>query len=190
VAAPLELREELRGLTPAPLLKRCANLRPGGAPERRGTRLALRLLAKRIQLLTAEERAVKREINALVDQLAPQLIDQPGVGPISAAQLIVAWSHHGRLHSEAAFARLAGTPPIPASSGQTIRHRLDRGGDRQLNRALHTIIINRRRNHQATIDYIDRRTSEGKTFREAVRRLKRHLARHLYRPLEAKPQNA
>lgn len=190
VSAPTELREELRALTPARLLKRCANLRPGRSPEQRGTRLALRLLARRIQLLTAEERALKREISALVERLAPQLPDEPGVGPISAAQLIVAWSHPGRLRSEAAFARLAGAPPIPASSGQTIRHRLDRGGDRQLNRALHTIIINRRRNHQPTIAYIDRRVREGKTFREAVRCLKRFLARQLFRSLEATPQNA
>jgi transposase len=189
VAAPTELREQLRALTPAPLLKRCANLRPGRSPEQRGTRLALRLLARRIQLLTAEERALKREITALVEQLAPQLLSEPGVGPICAAQLIAAWSHPGRLRSEAAFARLAGASPIPASSGQTIRHRLDRGGDRQLNRALHTIIINRRRNHQATIAYINRRTSEGKTFREAVRCLKRFLARHLYRLLEVTPPN-
>lgn len=188
VSAPTELREQLRTLTPARLLKRCANLRPGDSPKRRGTRLALRLLARRIQLLTSEERALKREINSLVEQLAPQLLDEPGVGPISAAQIIAAWSHHGRLHSEAAFARLAGAPPIPASSGQTIRHRLDRGGDRQLNRALHTIIINRRRTHQATIAYIDKRTREGKTTREATRCLKRHLARHLFRLLEAMPQ--
>jgi transposase len=189
VTAPPELREELRTLTPARLLKRCINLRPGGTPEKHGTRLALRLLARRIQLLTAEERALKREITNLLERLAPQLLAEPGVGPISAAQIIVAWSHHRRLHSEAAFARLAGTPPIPASSGQTIRHRLDRGGDRQLNRALHTIIINRRKRDQATNTYINRRISEGKTLREAIRCLKRFLARHLYRLLEAMPQN-
>lgn len=190
VSAPTELREQLRALTPARLLKRCANLRPGDSLEQRGTRLALRLLARRIQLLTGEERALKREINSLVEHLAPRLLDEAGVGPISAAQIIAAWSHPGRLHSEAAFARLAGAPPIPASSGQTIRHRLDRGGDRQLNRALHTIIINRRRTHQATIAYIDKRVREGKTFREAVRCLKRFLARHLFRLLEAMPQHA
>ncbi len=189
VSAPTELREELRALTPARLLKRCANLRPGGSLEQRGTRLALRLLARRIQLLTAEERALKREITALVERLAPQLLAEAGVGPISAAQVIVAWSHPGRLRSEACFARLGGAPPIPASSGQTIRHRLDRGGDRQLNRALHTIIINRRKRDHATAAYIDRRVREGKTFREAVRCLKRFLARQLFRLLEATPQN-
>jgi transposase len=118
VTCPTGLREQLRALTPARLLKRCANLRPGGSLEQRGTRLALRLLARRIQLLTIEERALKREISALVERLAPQLLAEPGVGPISAAQVIVAWSHPGRLRSEACFARLGGAPPIPASSAR------------------------------------------------------------------------
>jgi transposase len=190
VTAPADLREELRGLTRARLLRRCARMRAGRALERRGTRLALRLLARRIQLLTSEERALKLEIAALVEQLAPPLQAEPGVGPITAAQVIVAWSHRGRLRSEAAFARLAGAPPIPASSGMIIRHRLDRGGDRQLNRALHTIIVSRRKHHPPTITYIDRRLSEGKSVREAIRILKRYLARSLYRTLEAMPQPA
>jgi transposase len=88
VTAPVELREQLRALTPARLLKRCAKLRPGSSLDERGTRLALRLLAQRIQLLTAEERALKREISALVEQLAPQLLAEPGIGPISAAQVL------------------------------------------------------------------------------------------------------
>jgi len=190
VTGPAPLREQLRSLTRARLLRRCAALRPGGTLAERGTRLALRLLARRIQLLDAEERALKREIAALVDELAPPLLAETGIGPISAAQVVVAWSHHGRLRSEAAFARLAGAPPIPASSGLVIRHRLDRGGDRQLNRALHTVIVNRRKHHQPTIAYIDRRISEGKTAREAVRCLKRYLARRLFRLLEEMPQAA
>src|SRR5213079_328380 len=92
------------------------------------------------------------------------------------AQLIVAWSHPGRLRSEACFARLAGVAPVPASSGQTTRHRLSRGGDRQLNRALHTVILHRRQHDPATKDYIARR--------DATRLLKRYLARHLYRALD------
>lgn len=120
----------------------------------------------------------------------PNLLDQPGIGPASAAQILLAWSHPGRLHSEAAFARLAGAAPIPASSGQTIRYRLDRGGDRQLNRALHTIILSRRKTDPETNAYIDRRTSEGKTVREAIRCLKRYLARSLYRMLEGAPMAA
>jgi transposase len=119
--------------------------------------------------------------------LAPQLLDQPGIGPLLAAQLLLSWSHPGRLRSEAAFARLAGAAPIPASSGQTIRYRLDRGGDRKLNRTLHQIIVTRRRLHQPTIDYINRRTQQGRSRREATRCLKRYLARNLYRLLEHPP---
>ena len=98
--------------------------------------------------------------------------------------MIVAWSHRGRLRSEAAFARLAGVAPVPASSGQTTRHRLSRGGDRQLNRALHTVVLHRRQHDAATKHYIARRLAEGKSRREATRLLKRYLARHLYRLLQ------
>jgi transposase len=146
--------------------------------------LALRAIARRVLQLTAEERELAGEIERLSGKLAPQLLDQPGVGPHSAAQLILSWSHPGRIRSEAAFARLAGAAPIPASSGQTIRYRLDRSGDRKLNRALHLILVTRKRTHPATIAYIERRLQEGKTRREATRCLKRYLARNLYRLLE------
>jgi len=119
-----------------------------------------------------------------VHALAPRLLDEPGIGPIVAAQLLVAWSHRGRLRSEACFARLAGVAPVPASSGKTTRNRLSRGGDRQLNRALHTVVLHRRQHDPATRDYIERRIAEGKTRRDATRLLKRYLARHLYRLLE------
>ena len=114
----------------------------------------------------------------------PELLDEPGIGPIVAAQLIVTWSHHDRVRSEACFARIAGVAPLPASSGQTIRHRLSRGGDRQLNRALHTVVLHRRHHDPATRDYIARRIAEGKSTREATRMLKRYLARHLYRVMQ------
>jgi transposase len=187
VTCPEPLRRELSPLTQGRLLSRCASLRPDQHKQNahRGTLVALKALATRTQALTREERELEREISALVDQLAPQLLTEQGVGPISAAQLVVSWSHRGRIRNEAAFARLAGAAPIPASSGQTIRHRLDRGGDRQLNRALQTIVLTRRRQHPATITYMQRRRSEGKTNREATRCLKRYLARHLYRLLEA-----
>jgi transposase len=103
----------------------------------RGSLLALRSIARRVLQLTAEERELAHEIETLTRRLAPQLLDQPGVRPHAAAQLLLSWSHQGRIHSEEAFARLAGTAPIPASSGQTIRSRLDRSGDRKPNRALH-----------------------------------------------------
>jgi transposase len=97
--------------------------------------------------------------------LQAQLLDQPGVGPLAAAQLVLSWSHRGRITSEAAFARLAGCAPIAASSGQTVRYRLDRSSDRRLNRALHMILVTRRRSHPATIAYINRRIQEGKSHR-------------------------
>jgi transposase len=189
ITTPEPLRSQLRGLTRARLLRRLAQTRPTSHrdPELGGTLLALRTVARRVQQLTVEERELGREIEKRTQKLAPQLLDEPGIGPLLAAQVVLSWSHPGRVATEAAFARLAGSAPIPASSGQTVRHRLDRGGDRQLNRALHQIIVTRRRSHPPTIDYIDRRIQEGKTRREATRCLKRYLARHLYRLLENPP---
>ena len=153
VSAPEPLRAELRSLTRAQLLRRLAAVRPERRqdPELRGTLLALRALAQRVQQLTAEERELAGEIETLTRKLAPQLLEQPGVGPLAAAQILISWSHRGRIRSEAAFARLAGCAPIPASSGQTIRYRLDRSGDRRLNRALHMILVTRRRADPPTI---------------------------------------
>ena len=188
VTAPEPLREQLRSLSTGKLLDRCSRLRrTGSTADELATRLVLRSLARRIQAATVEANELEREILGHVRALAPTLLDEPGVGPIVAAQLIVAWSHHGRLRSEAAFARLAGVAPVPASSGQTQRHRLSRGGDRQLNRALHTIALHRRQHDRTTRDYIARRIAEGKSKREATRLLKRYLARHLYRLLEQQP---
>jgi transposase len=185
VTAPDQLREELRGLPVQRLLDRCSRLRRSATatPDLLAVRLVLRTLARRIEAVTAEAAELEREILVHVRLLAPQLLDEPGVGAIVAAQLLVAWSHPGRLRSEAAFARLAGVAPVPASSGQTKRQRLSRGGDRQLNRALHTIVLHRRQHDPATKEYIARRIAEGKTRREATRLLKRYLARHLYRVL-------
>jgi transposase len=189
VTTPDPLRSELRQLTPAPLLRRLAATRPETRrdPELRGSLLALRSIARRVLQLQAEERGLTRQIETLTRKLAPQLLDQPGIGPHAAAQVIISWSHPGRIRSEAAFARLAGAAPIPASTGQTIRYRLDRSGDRKLNRALHLILVTRKRTHPPTRAYIERRIQEGKTRREATRCLKRHLARNLYRLLEHGP---
>jgi transposase len=186
VTTPEPVRRELRTLTLSRLLNRLVATRPERRrdPELRGTMLALRAVARRIQNLTIEERQLAREIEKLIQKLAPQLLEQPGVGALLAAQVVLSWSHPGRIASEAAFARLAGVAPIPASSGQTIRYRLDRGGDRKLNRTLHLILNTRKRIDPATIAYIERRMQEGKTRREANRCLKRYLARNLYRLLE------
>jgi transposase len=186
VTAAEPLRQELRGLPEGKLLDRCSRFRRSGSTgaDELASRLVLRNLARRVRAATAEAAELEREILAHVRALAPALLDEPGVGPIVAAQLIVTWSHRGRVRSEAAFARLAGVAPIPASSGQTTRHRLSRGGDRQLNRALHTIALHRRQHHAATRDYIANRIAEGKSRRDATRLLKRYLARHLYRLLQ------
>jgi transposase len=192
VTAPSGLRERLAGLGRATLVRRCCGLRArsGADPQLRASLLALRLCARRVEAATREAAALEQEIAALVERLAPALIAQRGVGPISAGTILVAWSHRGRLHSEAAFARLAGAAPIPASSGQVVRHRLDRGGDRRLNRALHTIALVRSRCDRETVAYIERKRGEGKSVREARRCLKRYLARSLFRVLEAMPDPA
>jgi transposase len=185
VTAPERLRDELRGLSEGTLLDRCIRLRRStAAADEAATKLVLRSLARRVQAATIEAAELEQEIVAHVRALAPALLDEPGVGPIVAAQLLVAWSHRGRLRSEACFARLAGVAPVPASSGQTTRHRLSRGGDRQLNRALHTIVLHRRQHDPTTRDYIAKRIAEGKSRRDATRLLKRYLARHLYRLLQ------
>jgi transposase len=184
VTAPDRLRNELRGLSEGKLLDRCSRLRRStAAADEAATRLVLRSLARRVQAATIEAAELEQEIVAHVRALAPRLLDEPGVGPIVAAQLLVAWSP-ARLRSEAAFARLAGVAPVPASSGQTVRHRLSRGGDRQLNRALHTIVLHRRQHDPATRDYIAKRIAEDKSRRDATRLLKRYVPRHLYRLLQ------
>ncbi len=190
VTAPERLRARLRGHGRQTLVRTCLQLRPQrhSAPELYASTLALRSCARRVAAASKEAAALERELRALVQALAPQLLAQRGVGPVGAAQLLVAWSHRGRLRSEAAFARLAGVAPIPASSGKLVRHRLDRGGDRKLNRALHTIALTRRRCDTTTIAYIARRRAEGKSEREAIRCLKRYLARSLFRLLEQTPQ--
>jgi transposase len=127
----------------------------------------------------------RAELAAIVNDLAPGLTDRPGIGPVSAAQAIVSFSHSGRCRNDAAFAKLAGTSPLEASSGQTTRHRLNRGGDRALNKAIHTIARTRMRSDPATRAYLARRIAEGKSKREIRRCIKRYVARQLYRALTA-----
>ena len=145
----------------------------------------IRRLVLAIREATRALKANRRELHELADQIAPGLTERPGIGPVSAAQVIVSYSHPGRVRNDAAFAALAGTSPIPASSGQTVRHRLNRGGDRALNRAVHTIAQTRMRSCPRTRDYITRRTTEGKSSREIRRAIKRYITRELYRTLTA-----
>ncbi len=187
VNAPTQLRDQLRRDNVEAQIERCARLRVMAehSIEHRATVRALRATARRIQMLNAEADDLEAELEILVAETAPELLAEPGVGAISAAQILNAWSHAGRLYSEAAFAMLAGSAPIPASSGQTVRHRLNRSGDRQLNRALRTIVLSRMRFHAETKAYVARRTAEGRTPREIKRCRKRYVARRLFRLLEA-----
>jgi transposase len=182
-----ELRHQLRRHDTDELIARCARLRtlPSHPAEHRATVIALRHTARRVLALEAEANDLESEIERLVKQTVPELLAELGVGPISAAQLYCSWSHRGRLRNDGAFAMLGGSAPIPASSGQTIRYRLNRAGDRQLNCALHTIVLTRLQHDPATRAYAARRMAEGKTPREIKRCLKRYVARHLFRLLEA-----
>jgi transposase len=163
---------------------------PSQTREHRCTILALRSTARRALALEGDANDLESEIEPVVRDIAPGLLAEPGVGAISAAQILCSWSHLGRLRSEAAFAALGGVAPIPASSGQTVRHRLNRGGDRQLNRTLHTVVLSRLAHHPETRSYAARRKAEGKTPREIKRCLKRHLARRLFKLLAASAADA
>jgi transposase len=162
---------------------------PGDPVEHWATVRALVLSAQRVLTARREAEQLEVELRQLVMVVAPALLAQPGIGPISAAQLLISWWHPGRFRSEAAFAMLAGAAPVPASSGQVVRHRLNRGGDRQLNQALHTIVMLRQTHHGPTRTYTSRRIAQGKSQREIRRCLKRSLARQLYRLLERSASN-
>jgi transposase len=189
VAAPDPLRGRLRNLTTPRLVSACGRLRQQAAwdVETAATAASLRALARRIQLLDAEVADYTRAISALVRTWRPDLLTPCGVGPIVAAIVLCAWSHPGRCRTDAAFAMLGGAAPIPASSGQTVRVRLNRSGDRQLNQALHLVVLTRLRYDPATRAYAQRRRAQGKTNREIRRCLVRYVARQLYRLLEANP---
>ena len=187
ISAPESLRKHFRNMRTDEQLICCSRFRMRAmvSEEHRCTAIALRAAARRALALEAEARDLETDIQRIVSHMAPRLLAEPGVGPISAAQILCAWSHPGRLRSEAAFAALAGVAPIPASSGQTVRYRLNRGGDRQLNRALHTIVLTRLAHHEETRAYAAKRAAEGKTSREIRRCLARHVARRLFKLLES-----
>jgi transposase len=184
VTAPPALRDQLEPLTRGQLLTRCAALRPGTNVDLAAVvKRNLRRLAHRVRDLDAEIRDLTRELNELTRAAAPDLCDQHGVGPDTAAALLIAAGDNPhRLHSEAAFAALCGANPIPASSGKTTgRHRLNRGGDRQANAALHRIIVVRLKTDPETRAYMAAHLSpNGANKRHVMRCLKRYLARRLY----------
>jgi transposase len=187
VTAPVELREPLRDLPADKLARTAARLQPGPiVSTTTATKLALRLLGQRYQALEAELARLDAELDRLTAQAAPALRQLCGVGPeIAGALLVAAGDNPGRLHSEAAFSMLCGASPIPASSGKTVRHRLNRGGNRQANTALYRIVVVRLRWHQPTRDYLARRTTQGLSKKEIIRCLKRYIAREVFAALQA-----
>lgn len=182
VTAPAELREALHALPVGQLLDRCAGLRPGELNSPTAVaKHALRLLARRNLALRVEVTELEEQIRHLVAATSPRLLEMFGVGPDSAARfLVTSGDNPHRLRSEAAFAALCGSNPIPASSGKTQRHRLNRGGDRQANAALHRIAVVRLRWHEPTKAYMTRRLADGKSKAEVIRCLKRYIAREIY----------
>ena len=188
VTAPPEIREQLQGLPKMTLIDRCAGLRRGQLnTPLAAAKHALRSLARRWRELEREIKEHEALLVMLTREAAPQLVDAFGIGPDTAAEmLIVAGDNPERIRSEAAWAKLCGVAPIPASSGTTTRHRLSRGGHRQANAALYRAVIVRLQHHEPTRAYVARRTAEGRTKAEIIRCLKRFLAREIWalmRPL-------
>jgi transposase len=187
ITAPEPVRARFRGQSTRDMLATATRLRPttaGGDIHTMTALTVLRALARRVAALETEAADHEHAIQTIVRGWRPDLLELPGVGPINAATVLTAWSHPGRCRNDAAFAMLAGAAPIPASSGKTVRYRLNRAGDRQLNRALHNITLSRLRYDPDTRAYAERRRGEGKTDRDIKRCLKRYIARQLYRQLE------
>lgn len=186
VSAPEAVREKYRGLTTLKLIEAIVRCRPDTVadPLARSLLIAAKMLAQRVQFLETQAEALEAQIDVLVTAANPGLRAAYGVGPDTAAQLLItAGANPHRLHSEAAFAALAGTAPVPASSGKTNRHRLSRGGDRAANNALHRIALVRMSSHQPTKDYVQRQVAKGHNKMEILRKLKRAIAREMFKLL-------
>ncbi|WP_424929514.1 transposase, partial [Amaricoccus tamworthensis] len=184
VSAPDHLREQLRSMSRMQLIRTLAAWRPDLTDSGNVTsayRIALKSLARRYLELTDEAADLDTLIREIVDSLAPDLIARPSIGYETAAQLLItAGDNPERLRSEAAFAALCGVSPVPASSGKVQRHRLNRGGDRAANSALHIIAIGRLRTDARTKVYVERRVADGQSKMEAIRCLKRYISREAY----------
>lgn len=193
VTAPEPLREKYRGLATPALIRRLAASRPAGTIDSPHTAalLAMRALAQTHQETATQAKALEERMRTVLTEHYSGLLRLYGVGTVVAAQLAVtAGGNPRRIRSEAAFASLCGAAPIPASSGRTTRHRLNRGGDRRGNTALHRIVLVRMQRDQRTKDYVARRTREGRSTREIMRCLKRAICREVYRALTTEYQPA
>lgn len=189
LTGPEALRSGFRGLDGRQAAKLALQMRQRRS-ETAVAAAVVRRIAVRVRQLSGEIDEIDDRLETITSDLVPELLAECGVGPVCAAQLVVSSGDPSRIHSEASFAALAGTSPVEASSGQTQRHRLNRGGDRQLNRALHIIALNRTRRHPPTAAYYQRLLSEGKTPREARRCVKRQLARYFHQRLKTSPRLA
>jgi beta-phosphoglucomutase-like phosphatase (HAD superfamily) len=183
VSAPAALREQLEAITgKMALIRHLAALRPGPLTTTTASaKASLRAITRRWLDLDAEIKAYDVHLGRLTERCAPEMVAAHGIGAGTAAEMLVlVGDNPQRIRSEAAFAKLCGACPIPASSCKTSRHRLNRGGHRQANAALHRVVVVRMRSHQPTLDYVRRRTAEGKTKREIIRCLKRFVAREIF----------
>ena len=193
VSAPAALREQLDRITgKMTLIRRLAALRPGPITSTAASaKASLRAIARRWLALDEEIRSHDAHLEVLTAARAPELVRAHGMGAgTAAAMLLLVGDNPERVHSEAAFAKLCGACPIPASSGKTVRHRLNRGGSGQANAALYRVVVTRMRGHRPTLDYVRRRTSEGKAKPEIIRCLKRFVAREIFGYLCATPKPA
>ncbi len=183
INAPTQLREQLSALTHRRQLDTATHFRPGDLTEpTHATKQALRALARRISFLDTEITTANTDLKTLTDTAAPHLVAEPGIGPDTAAQLMITIGDNpSRLTSEASFAALCRVSPVSGSSGKTNRHRLNRGGDRQANRALHIITLSRMRYDERTRNYVTHAKTRGKNTKEIMRQLKRYLARSIYK---------
>ncbi len=186
ITAPEGLKSELCGLSTARLVAIASRFRPGPNPSdvEAATKFALRSVARRYQRLSEEISELDEQLDRLVSEAAPELVAVEGVGTDTAASLLIAAGDNPeRLENEAAFAHLCGAAPIPASSGKSVRHRLNRHGNRDANRALYVIAVCRMSRDERTRSYVAKRTAEGKSKKEIIRCLKRYIAREVYRVL-------
>ena len=193
ISSPVALREQLeRVVGKMALVRHLAALRPGPLTSTTASaKTGLRAIAQRWLALDEEIKAHDAHLGALTEQRAPELVKAHGIGAGTAAEmLLLVGDNPERIRSEAALAKLCGVCPMPASSGKTRRHRLNRGGNRQANAALYRVVITRMRGHQPTLDYVKRRTAEGKSKAEIIRCLKRYVAREIFGHLCVMPTRA